>query len=60
MRLWPVDGTVIAQAIANLSRQTLVMMKLVIIFDLSSLITLAMPMVPASHRVLNNTLVLAQ
>jgi hypothetical protein len=50
MRLSPVDGTVIAQAIANLSRHTLGMMKLVGIFDLSSLMTLAMPMVPASHR----------
>lgn len=60
MRLWPVDGTVIALAIANLLRQTLAKMKLVISFDLSSLTTLAMPTVPARHRVLNNTLVLAQ
>lgn len=50
MRLSPVDGIVIAQAIANLSRHTLGMMKLVGIFDLSSLMTLAMSMVPASHR----------
>jgi len=35
-------------------------MKLVISFDLFSLTTLAMPTVPARHRVLNNTLVLAQ
>lgn len=60
MRLWPVDGTVIAQAIANLLLHTLVKMKLVISFDLFSLTTLAMPTVPASNRVLNNTLVLAQ
>jgi len=48
MHRWSLFGTGIAQAIANLSRQTSGIMNLVSIVDLSS------------HRGLNNTLVLAQ